>query len=230
MGDRIEIQPPKLKIALKFLALEAFLVPASIFALLAGERLLVRLAGMVGVLFFGLGGVIALCAILTRKWSFAITDDGIEVNTAKFGYRVAHIPWRDVEAVGLATVAGQTMVGVRLLSCDAFLRSRLSSGRADYGVAALIALLRATRLVGVAHAVPDAKPLDLVADGLDNTVGADLKAWDGVRNAAALLQGNREKCGYEVAFPWSDLDRPPQAVVTLIEERWRTATIAQRAA
>ncbi len=220
--DRLEIRPPKFKHAAKLLALEAFLLPASCFAAFEAERLSVRLAGILGILFFGVGGVAALYVILKRTWSFAITNEGIEINGNTLGYQVSKVPWQDIEDVGIATVRKQKMVGIRLSSYDSYLASRGVSLGKDYGVGVILGAMKVADVANVAALIPDAGPVDYLKDIPDHLeVKKSLKPWRGAKGIVGLLQGNRMSTGYDLAFGWNDLDRSPQASVDLVREQWR---------
>jgi hypothetical protein len=232
MNERIEIRPPKLMKVARFLALEVFLVPACVYAMLSGDRIEIRLFGLIGVAFFGLGGLCALYMMLSRTWSFALTDEGIQINGNSLGYKGSLIPWQDVEQVGIASVRGQKMVGIRLGSYERFLQSRRVSASHDYGVMILIGFLRSIGLASRTALVPDAEPREYAKSLHEKRETQEaLKPWRGARSAADLLRGNRASCSFDVTFSWSDLDRAPQAMVDLITEHWQAARqTTQRAA
>ena len=126
MPGRIEVRPPKRKNVVKFVALEAQFIPLCLFCVIEPDEVFVRIVGIVGLLFFGVGGLLALYSMLARRWSFAVSDAGIEINGNNLpliGSRPGLIAWHDVETVGLADISGQRMVGVRLLTPDAYLTS-----------------------------------------------------------------------------------------------------------
>src|SRR5580765_4055320 len=120
MNDRIEIRPNRGSNVLKMIGLMALLVPASAVAMIRADDIFTKAVGAVGLAFFGGGGAFALWSMMRTPWTLALAPDALEVRVQDF---IARIPWRDIEAVGLAHVRGQKMPSIRLARYDNYIAS-----------------------------------------------------------------------------------------------------------
>jgi hypothetical protein len=221
MQAPVKIRPPKLKLIM-LVGAGALLALGCAFLLINGHKATDRLTGLLGVVFFGSLSAILVYITLKRSWSFALNDAGIEINNLK--YKASFVPWRDVEAVGLATILDKKMVGIRLASYDAFLASRGLSPSQDHPANRVIWLSRIAGFVNMARLIPDDNVIKYANDLNEmHETGEALKPYSDAKDATDLLKTNRATCGYDLAFAWSDIDRRPQAMVELIYERWQAA-------
>src|SRR5258708_6613922 len=110
MPERTEIRPSRVSNVLKMIVLMSLLVPASGAAMIYADEIVMKAVGALGLAFFGGGGAFALWSMTRTPWTLALAADALEVRVQDF---IARIPWRDIEAVGLAHVSGQTMPSIR---------------------------------------------------------------------------------------------------------------------
>lgn len=104
---------------MKILAFEAIVLTASIASILYGDIVLKVLG--VALLLVGIGGIFSLIAIARRDWSIALTEAGIEVNTASGR---CFVQWEDIEEIKVIKIHRFKMIGIRLSSYDNYLKIR----------------------------------------------------------------------------------------------------------
>lgn len=163
--------------------------------------------GLLTLLFFGGGGIYAIPKLLKRKVSMVLSDNGIELF---YPQGSAFIPWADVEQCGIVRVFSTKLVGIRLRSYDRYLK-KMSPGLAAFLVKSLPFLKLFAKQVSSVDATGWVG-LWLEAEG------KSLKSFGDVGNLAQALMWARENYGYDLAFAWSELDRPPDKFVSLLEE------------
>src|SRR5205809_1280388 len=119
VADRLEIKPNAGRNAVILILLCSLFSIGGFFLVATGEPKAVA-AGLLSIVFFGGGGLIAIPKMLRRKVSMVLTREGMEqINP----YGKSFIRWIDVEKLGVVSVHGSEMVGIRLRSYDAHLQS-----------------------------------------------------------------------------------------------------------
>lgn len=200
MNERAEIRPSRGSSVFKMLGLMALLVPASGAAMIYAEDPVMKAVGALGLAFFGGGGSFALWSMTRTPWTLALAPDALEVRVEDF---IARIPWRDIEAVGLAHVSGQKMPSIRLARYDNYIASLSPEaaraferrwGLMKWMARATMALANAPSLSGHAHS-------SSIAD---------------VMRANRALTG-----GYDMSFAWNQIDRPAATFASFLEDEWR---------
>lgn len=200
MNERAEIRPSRGSNFLKMIGLMALLVPASGLAMIHADSVVIKAVGALGLAFFGGGGAFALWSMMRTPWTLALTPDALEVRVEDF---IARIPWRDIEAVGLAHVSGQKIPAIRLASYDHYFASLSPEatrafekrwGVMKWMARATMTLTNAPSLGGHAHA-------SSVADAM---------------RANRALTG-----GYDLGFAWNQIDRPAAEFAAFLEQEWR---------
>ena len=200
MNERDEIRPNRGIQFLKMIGLMAFLVPASGFMMISADSILIKAVGALGLVFFGGGGAFALWSMTRTPWTLALAPDALEVRVED---SIARIPWRDIEAVGLAHVSGQKMPSVRLVRYDNYIASLSPEAAQElesrWGVMKWIA--RATMVL---------------------TLTPSLAGHAGSSSITDVMRANRALTGgYDLSFAWSQLDRPPAKFAAFLEQEWR---------
>jgi hypothetical protein len=175
------------------------------------------LAGMVGVLFFGVGGFVAVPRLLRRPTSAVLTANALEQNTI---YGSAVIPWEDVESVGLVKHLGTKMPGIRLKSYDRYLEN-MSPELAKCIAKGLPYLRWLARLTSILD-VPTTLTLWSKLEGRTDPAQG-LKEFGKVGDYAEALLWNRNTFGYDVLFAWADCDRPAEDFAHLLRQYWQRA-------
>jgi Protein of unknown function (DUF2982) len=170
------------------------------------------LAGLLGVVFFGGGGLYAVPKMLRRNVSMVLTRRGIEQHTL---YGVAHILWKDTERIGVASLFGNKVVGVRLSTYNNYLAdmSPQLAGFMTRSLPYLKLLARATSLLDA----PAAVQLWSKLAGREDPSDA-LKDFGQVGNLAEALLWSRKTYGYDIVFTWADRDRSAERFVDLLEQ------------
>jgi hypothetical protein len=171
--------------------------------------------GLLAILFFGGGGLWALPKLLRRKVSMRLTGEGLH---QCYEQGTTHIPWFDVEKVGIISMFGNKMVGVRLKTYDRYL-GEMSPALAEFmrrHLPYLKWLARATSLLPV----PASTGVWSRLEGHD--VSEDLKSLGAVGDLAELLLWARTRYGYDITLSWAELDRSAEDFVALLEG-YRTA-------
>jgi hypothetical protein len=72
MHERTEIRPSRVRNFLKMIALMALLVPASGWAMLYADEIVIKAVGALGLAFFGGGGAFALWSMSRTPWTLAL--------------------------------------------------------------------------------------------------------------------------------------------------------------
>ena len=199
MNERAEIRPSRGSNVLKMTGLMALLVPASGVAMIYADGIIMKAVGALGLAFFGGGGAFALWSMTRTPWTLALAPDALEVRVEDF---IARIPWRDIEAVGLAHVSGQKMPSIRLALYDNYIASLSpESARAfERRWGAMKWMARATM-------------------ALANEPG--LGGHASSSSIADVMRANRALTGYDMSFGWSQIDRPAEEFAAFLEEEWR---------
>jgi Protein of unknown function (DUF2982) len=185
-----------------------------IWMVLSGEGVFV---GLLSIVFFGGGGLVAIPRLLRRKVSFVLTSEALE---QRYPEGSAYIPWRDVEQVGLASVFSTTMAGIRLKSYDKYLENMTPALAAFFAknLPYMKLLARTSSLLEL----PAGAELWSKMRGLD--VPGSLKAFGEVGSFAQALLWSRQQFGYDILLSWAELDRPATEFVTLLEAHRVAAT------
>jgi hypothetical protein len=197
---RFEVRPSRGANAVKLIVLCGLMTAASGFALAAGDDLVTRACGALGVAFFGGGGVYGIWTMARTPWTLAFTPDALEI---RFDKHVARAPWADIEAVGMAHLHGQRMPSIRLSRYDRYF--------ASHSPAAMAAFLRRMGAMKWAARATFAATLE-----------ASLVDHARAHSAADYLRANRALTGYDISFSWAQLDRPAKRFAALLEQEWRS--------
>jgi hypothetical protein len=171
--------------------------------------------GLLAILFFGGGGLWAIPKLLRRRVSMRLTGEGLH---QCYEQGTTHIPWRDVEEVGITSMFGNKMVGIRLKTYDRYL-GEMSPALAEFvtrHLPYLKWLARATSLL----AVPASTRVWSKLEGHD--VSEDLRSFGATGNLAESLLWSRSRYGYDIVLSWAELDRSAEDFVALLEG-YRTA-------
>lgn len=165
---------------------------------------------VVGVAFFGLGGMWALARQLGTGHSLVLTPEGLRPVAGGL------VPWQDIERVGVGTIArATTVIGLRLTSYDAYIASlsptqvrralRGQSTARSFG--SVVGSSRGARGAGASLAnIPDAR------HGM----------------AGALAWARDHSAGFDLSFS-PLLFRGAAAQVAATIDRYREAWMAERA-
>ena len=199
---RFEVRPKTLRNAVLLGALCAIFCIVGLGLIFSGANIPV---GLLALLIFGGAGVYAIPKLLRRKVSMVLSADGIEL---RYPQGSAFVPWADVEQIGTARISTTKMVGIRLRSYDRYLND-MSPDLAAFMVESLPYLMVKGALL---LEVPGGVGLWLKAEG------KSLESFGDVGNLAQALMWARENYGYDLAFSWAELDRPPNKFVGLLEE------------
>lgn len=169
------------------------------------------LGSLLAFVFFGIGGLIAVPKIFRRKVSMALAPDGLHQITI---YGSVVVPWSDIEQVGIATIFGTRMLGIRLKTYDNYL-ANMSPELARMLTKSMPFL---KMLAGLASLLPVPVYLDLWSQlqGKGDVKSA-LKGFGAVGNLASMLMWVRKTCGYDITMGWADFDRPAKELVKLIQ-------------
>jgi len=200
MRERVEIRPSRGGNVLKMIVLMALLVPASAAAMLHADGIVMKAVGALGLAFFGGGGCFALWSMMRTPWTLALAPDALEVPVEDF---IARIPWRDIEAVGLAHVSGQKMPSIRLARYNNYMASLLPEAAHAFERrwGAMKWMARATMLLANEQSLGEHANSSTLAD---------------VMRANRALTG-----GYDMSFAWSQIDRPAAKFAAFLEAEWR---------
>jgi len=130
----------------------------------------------------------------------ALAPDALEVPVEDF---IARIPWRDIEAVGLAHVSGQKMPSIRLARYNNYMASLLPEAAHAFERrwGAMKWMARATMLLANEQSLGEHANSSTLAD---------------VMRANRALTG-----GYDMSFAWSQIDRPAAKFAAFLEAEWR---------
>lgn len=167
--------------------------------------------GVLCVLFFGVGGAVAVVRMMRRSTVLVLDADGLRPQDGGF------LPWSNVDELGTTRFASSTCVAVRVRSYTGyaltFTPAERELVRTRTGVARGLAL--ATAGASATQGVDLAR--DLV---LDRDARADLAALVTVpsgREIGALLAWNRRRTGWDLLWPQTVLDRPADEVVRIAD-------------
>ena len=199
MLERTEIRPSRVRNVLKMIALMAFLVPASGATMIYAHEIVMKAVGALGLVFFGGGGAFALWSMTRTPWTLALAPDALEVRVEDY---IGRIPWRDIEAVGLAHISGQTMPSIRLARYDNCLASLSpEAARAfERRWGAMKWMARATMVLANEPS---------------------LGGHAGSSSLADVMRANRALTGgYDMSFAWSQIDRPAAKFAEFLEAEW----------
>jgi Protein of unknown function (DUF2982) len=205
--ETIEIRPKAQQNAVLVGILCALFCLGGFWMVLSGEEVF---GGLVGLAFFGGGALYGIPRMLRRQVPLALTPEGLE---QRYPEGNACIPWSDVEAIGLVSMFGTKMVGLRLTSYDRYM-GRMSPALAAH----LTKTLPYMKLMAGAASLldtPNAVAAWAKHDGHD--VSGGLKSFDEVGSWAEALRWTRDLCGYDIALSWAELDRPAADFVALLE-------------
>lgn len=207
---------------------------------LAAERGLDRLGGLLGLAFFGLGAMLYWRRFLSSRAPITLNHQGI-VLTDLWGY--THVPWSNVESIGVVAVSGFDQLGLRLRSVEEHVRG-LSPERlrlvarfipiAWVGLVgvAIVGIVRLSTLVWHSMEQPGALPWSRVGQlvvegvGLFGVAGVMLAVLLILKRGAGstserlcrMLQLNRRRRGYEITLGWAELPGPAAEVTKRVEE------------
>ncbi len=210
--ETIEIRPKTRRNAILLgIGCAAFTVVGLTLVMFAGAPFV----GLLAIIFFGGGGLWAIPKLLRRQVSMRLTGEGMQ---QCYEQGTTHIPWRDVEEVGIMSMFGNKMVGIRLNTYDRYL-GEMSPSLAEFvtrHLPYLKLLARATSLL----AVPASLGLWSKLQGHD--LSEDLRNFGAIGNLAESLLWSRSRYGYDIALSWAELDRSAEDFVALLEG-YRTA-------
>ena len=204
-----EIKPAAARNALLLTLGCAGFTAIGVWMVVSGQEVL---AGALGVLFFGGGGIFAIPKILRRKVSMVLTRNGIEQHTL---YGTAQVPWRDVERIGVTSQFGTALVGIRLKTYDNYLGS-MSPELAEFMAKSLPYLKLAARAASLLDSPAALEVWSAVKGGGDPQ--DTLKSFGKVATVADGLLWSRQSCGFDLLFSWAERDRPAGAFAVLLEE------------
>ncbi len=179
-----------------------------LWMIFSGEEIL---AGFLGVIIFGGGGLYAIPKMLRRDVSMVLSFQGIQ---QRWPQGRAFVPWADVEQVGIVSIFSNKMVGIRLRSYDRYLND-MSPELAEFYVKSLPYLKLVSRATSLLEA-PAAIALWSKLEGTD--MSEALKGFGNVGNLAEALMWARANFGYDLVLSWADLDRPAEKFIALLEE------------
>jgi hypothetical protein len=179
-----------------------------LWMLFSGEDVI---TGFLAVVFFGGGGLYAILKILHRPVSMVLTSEGIEQRYAEGS---AYIPWSDVEKVGIFSIFANKIVGIRLNSYDSYL-DRMSPSLADFMTKNLPYLKLMVGAISLLE-IPESVSIWSKLKGSD--ASKVLSSFGKVGNLAQALLWTRNHYGYDIAFSWTEIDRPAADFVTLLNK------------
>ena len=196
--DRFVVRPRWWLLALTAAGCLGF-TAVGLMAIASGEVFGI-LVGLLGVAFFGGGGVLLALFVARRGLSqLTLTPAGIELATGGL------VPWEDIEAVGTVRVETK-LLGIRLNRYDRYLASVPPIQRVEIE----------------RHVRWFAKPMALAASGLGKR--GLLRSF--VRDVSSLQTGlrwSRAHTGWDLTFSPVWLDRPIEQFVGLLECYRRSA-------
>jgi len=208
---RIEIKPKSRRNGIFGILGCSMFTIGGVLMLATGEPL-TMFAGLVSVVFFGGGGLLTIPKLMRRKISFVLTSDGLQ-QVALVGS--AYIAWSDVESVGVASMSGTHLVGVRLKTYDRYIAS-MTHEMADYFRKTLPALKLIARASSVLE-IPVAVKLWSALKGEEDP-GDLAKSFGKVGTLVESMLWSRQKFGYDVLWGWSDLDRSANDFAKLLDQ------------
>jgi len=185
---------------LKMVGIMALLVPASGFTMVNAGNIVLQAVGALGVVFFGGGGAFALWSMARTPWTLALADDALEVRVEDY---IARIPWRDIEAVGLANVSGQQMPSIRLVRYDNYLASLSPEATRAFEKrwGAMKWMARATMVLANAPSLGEHANSGTLVE---------------------VMRANRAFTGgYDMSFAWNQIDRPAAKFAEFLDAEWR---------
>jgi len=115
--DKIIIKQKRSSFALLILGTVALMV-SSIVVFITNDSLFYKIAGVVGVIFFGIGLVMFIMNFLNPKEILVIDKNGINVNSQ--GSNLGFIPWDDIESFSIdkITLGNRGRVNHSLISIN----------------------------------------------------------------------------------------------------------------
>jgi hypothetical protein len=120
-GDRLVLRPSKLKWWAVFSASAVFAFVGLLIFFTSS-----RLAGVLVVLFFGLGALVSLVELFSGRFYLLLTPEGISIGSF---LKPASIAWSEIEAFTPVRIGSTTLVkAVRLGGRDAFLPDTYGMG------------------------------------------------------------------------------------------------------
>ncbi|MBD1838965.1 DUF2982 domain-containing protein [Coleofasciculus sp. FACHB-64] len=174
------------------------------------------LGGVLGVVFFGGGGIVTVPKLLKRPVSIVLTREGLQQITL---YGKSILYWRDIESVGIARLEGTKLVGLRLKNYDNYINN-MSPELVNYWMNSLpyLKLLSfGTLVLEVPLDVPSFVKIWSVLKGHPNPVNA-LKSFGKVGNLVEAMLWSRQTYGYDILLSWADLDRSASEFIELLEQ------------
>jgi DUF2982 family protein len=217
--DRLEIRPKTVRNAiLGGLGCAAFTIAGGAM-MYGGESVEEFFGGLLGVVFFGGGGLYAIPKLLRRTVPIVLSSEGIE---QRYDEGTTFISWEDIQDIGIVSMFGNKMAGIRLINYDRYLES-MSPEFADI----LLKRLPYMKLMTRATSLLDAPSAVAVWSKMgDVDAPAALEDFGKVADLAGAFLWVRNTTGYDILFGWTELDRSPKAFVALLEE-WRTRASAR---
>ena len=214
MTDRLEIRPKTVRNAiLAGLGCTVFTI-AGAAMMYAGESVEEFFGGLLGVVFFGGGGLYAIPKLLRRTVPIVLSPQGIE---QRYAEGTTLVIWEDIEDIGIVSLFGNKMAGVRLVNYNRYLES-MSPEFADVLLKRLPYMKLMTRATALLDA-PSAVALWSKMDGVDASTA--LADFGKVGDLAGAFLWVRNTTGYDIVFAWTELDRSPKTFVALLDE-WRS--------
>ena len=210
LPDRFEVRPKAKHNAILLAVGCGSFTLAGLWMVVESQNTGEILAGILAVVFFGGGGVLAIPRLIRRSVSMVLTHPGIEQITL---YGTATIHWKDIEKIGLANQSGARLVGIRLKTYDGYLANMSPelAGAIARSLPAFKLLTNAALLVEIASG-----QLWSSLDGWDTA--RTLKDFGKVSSLAQALFWSRKTVGYDITFSWADLDRSPDKFAGLLEQ------------
>jgi hypothetical protein len=195
----VTFTPSKSKLALTVAGCVAF-VAAGVFMLTTGPTVLEAIFSVLSIVFFGGGGVLLIVKLARTKSVLILTPAGLHPISGGL------VPWDDYDGVGVSTVAGTTIIGIRLRSYDSYIAS-LTPAQATLAARAG----RAGKLFGAVSS-PLIGRRHTGSEALANIPGDK-------EGLAGLLAWSRETSGgYDLSFSPMLFDRPAPQVMQAIAD------------
>jgi Protein of unknown function (DUF2982) len=205
--ETFEVRPKTLKNAALLAIGSAMFTAVGAWLVFSGEGVL---AGLLAIAFFGGVGIYAIPKMLRRKVSLVLTPEGIEQRYAEGS---AHIPWSDIEQVGIVSMFSNKLVGIRLKSYDRYLET-MTPSLAEFTTKNLAyskVIARTTSLLDVPTSVAVWSKL------LGHDLSGALESFGKVGDLAQALLWSRNQYGYDLLLSWAEVDRPVPDFVELLE-------------
>lgn len=174
----------------------AFLVAAVVGFTLAGLWMLTsdqwstKFFGVLSILFFGVGGVLALIKMIKNRHTLTADHAGIRPGNGGF------VEWANVESIGKSNAGGTASLGVRVRDVDRYLASLTPAERQT--------------------AIQFAKGARAVAPGLANA-GHPQQVAPGMTEERQVMEWSRSvNEGYDLLFAGATLGRSVDEAVSML--------------